>query len=218
MKHVYFIYAAIPRAVFDGHIKYLLSNIDRYRYKHEKMFGLYAWTTKKKFVLEFYELRNKQLYTLIEKDFSDEEFKEMKSIYGNMELKLNTFERLTKSNKNKSIDILTTVDEYRASVEEKMENLYEFGPEVNPLPPTMFKTKVRNALERIGYIHRYIELFGSDDEKDFMEYNKSFGLSSYGMNTELHMNDADQVGTLLYLFGFMFYGEEHYFHLKDNKK
>ena len=45
------------------------------------MFGLYAWTTKKKFIKEFFEIRNKKPYIMINETVDESQIVEMKERY-----------------------------------------------------------------------------------------------------------------------------------------
>ena len=108
MKTVYFIYVSIPQKIFDSKIKFLLSNTEDFRFKRNTMYGLYAWSTKKKIVKEFFELREPKIYTLVEKEIDSEEyFEHFKSKYSNLELKIREYDRKDGANL-KTTEIVTT--------------------------------------------------------------------------------------------------------------
>ena len=207
MKTVYFIYVSIPQKIFDSKIKFLLSNTEDFRFKRNTMYGLYAWSTKKKIVKEFFELREPKIYTLVEKEIDSEEyFEHFKSKYSNLELTIREYDRKDGANL-KTTEIVTTKNEWVNSTIDNEQNLWEFGPEVfEDIPYKLFKNKVINALDLIGYIDTYIRKFGTNEEIDDENYNRSFGLTSNG--NEYRLNTSDTVNVLLYLFHFLFYGTE----------
>lgn len=208
MRKIYFIYVTIPEKVFNTKVKYLISNSHNYRWKNGNMYGLYAWSTKKKLIKEFLEIRNNSIYTVINKEIDEDYYKEVKSTYGTSELKLLEYKHLD-SNKNlNTIEVVSTKDELRCSTIDHQEYLEEFGPSVySDLPITLFNDKLYVALDTIGYVSDYYSLYGTDEEADYYAYNKSFGLTCTGKSTKI-FSDADTVNILLYLFHYLFYGKE----------
>ena len=99
MGKVYFIYATIPEKIFNTRIKYFLpqSSLHRFKRKHGAMYGLYAWTTKKKHLKLFLETRDPSVYTVVEKDLDkdDEEFEYIRRDI--KEHELNKYEYITNS-------------------------------------------------------------------------------------------------------------------------
>ena len=65
---VYGIYAIIPTEVFESRMSKLVYDKNKFRLsKNENYYyGLYAWTTKKKVVKEFLDIRNKNMYKVQE--------------------------------------------------------------------------------------------------------------------------------------------------------
>lgn len=206
MKKVYFIYVAIPEEIFNT-IKYILDKSDNYRWKKSKMFGLYAWSTNKSIVKEFFQVRNKDIYTIVKKEIDDFEYKNFKDIYNTLKLdrRLYYFDRSEK--KERSIEIVSTKNEYIASTMNAEENLWEFGPPIEQsVPYTIFNNDIIYALDYLGYTKEYDLRYAAEDTIDFNSYNESFGLTPLGNRNK--MIYENQMNILLYLFRFFFYGDK----------
>ena len=208
MKKLYFIYVRIPENIYNNKIKYLIPNVYDYRWKHGYMYGLYAWTTKKKYVKEFFEVRDKSAYTLIEKEIEDDDdVKQVNSIHPSLKLVLKKFETIEDGNKKK-VEILCTKNEYVVSVIDGDEYLYDFGPEIyEDIDYRLFNDKIIKALDTLMYVNKYDSLFGSVDENSFNEYNAGFNLTKYG--DYIKLRDVDQISALLYLFKFFFQSDQY---------
>ena len=210
MKKIYYIYAIIPEQIYYSKIRYIIPNQHDYRLKHNSMYGLYAWTTSKKITKEFFEVRNKSIYTLIKGDMIDkEDYKRMKEKYGELELDYRKYyyDGNTPIEED-SITIVSTKNEYIQSTEYVAENLYEFGPksDIN-IHYSIFKDKIIKALDLLGYTTDYDIEYGEDSDADCASYNLSFGLTKYG-NKDITKN-VNQMNILLFLFRFLFYGNEN---------
>lgn len=205
MKKVYFIYVSIPEKIFNK-TKYLLGNIEGYRWKRDKMFGLYAWSTNKEIVSEFFEVRNKDIYTLVKKDVDDDELDLIKDRFNNLKLDHRVY-YLDKSEKlDKSVEIVSTKNEFVSSTIDSEENLWEFGPPIEQdVPYTMFNDKVLSALDLLGYCKGYELRYADGDQRDFAEYNLGFGLTPLGNKDKASYDN--QMNILIYLFSYFFYGE-----------
>lgn len=206
MKTVYFIYVAIPYDIFDSKIKYMISNPNSYKYKHDKKFGLYAWTTKKSLVKNFLETRVSNIYTFVDKEVTDEFLKDLKSNNGALQLEIRDFEYI-KNKKIKHAEIISTKDEWRCSCMDAREYIEEF----KPIPKeefniNIYNSKVFDALDKIGYISDYMIYYGNSDEIDFENYNLAYGVTGRG-NCISHKH-IDNVNVLLYLFHYLFYGTD----------
>lgn len=206
MRKVYFIYAIIPENIFNT-VKYMLGNADKYRWKHDKMFGLYAWTTSKSIAKEFFEVRNKNIYTLIKREVDDDEYERIKYDFNVLKLDRRVY-YLDRDHKNdKSVEIVSTKNEYVCTTMEYEEYLWEFGPPISEdVPYNMFNDKVLQALDTIGYTKGYDLNYGVDDSRDTVEYNLSFGLTPLGNKEKLTYDN--QMGILLYLFRYFFHGDQ----------
>ena len=201
---VYFIYIAIPSNIFDGRIKYLMSNAADFRHKNQVMFGLYCWTTKKKLVNEFFEVRENKAYTLVPKELDEESLKKLKDSYSKIELKMRPYSHFI-NNKKTMVEIVSTKDEFVCSTIDYEEYINEFGPDVyNDVPLEIYKSKIYTALDTLGYINDYICRFGNEEELECLTYNQSYGLTITGKKYKVRYED--NVNVLLYLFHFPFYG------------
>ena len=209
MKKIYYIYAIIPENIYDKKVRYIIPNQHDYKLKHNAMYGLYAWSTSKKIVKEFFEVRNKSVYTLIKKDIYDkEDYKLIKEKYGDLELDYRKFYYNNDSpDEEESITIVSTKNEYVQSTEYISENLYEFGPKADiAIHYSIFKDKIIKALDLLGYTTDYDIEYGNDSDADYASYNLSFGLTKYG-NRNVTGN-VNQMNILLFLFRYLFYGNE----------
>lgn len=207
MKKVYFIYVIIPENIYNKTIKYIISNSHDYRWKHGKMFGLYAWTTKKKVVKEFFEIRDKRIYTLVEKEITGEYYDELKSTHSSLELKLRSYDHFNDKQELEKIDVVSTKNEWVCATIDNMEYIDDFGPAVyGDLPVDLFNDKLINALDVIGYVSKYYIEYGTESEADMSSYNLSFGISERG--NVFRPKCEDTLNVLLYLFGYLFYASD----------
>lgn len=205
MKEIYYIYAYIPSNIFDNTIKFFLSHPQEFRFKKESMFGLYAWTAKKKFVKEFFEIRSKKPYIMINETVDESQIVEMKMRYSSLELKRYKYKHIDENGEEREVGILSTKDEYVCSVMDAEENIYEFGPSAyRDIPATMFKSKIFDALDILGYVSSYALKYGNEEERDWANYNEGFNLTPDGRHVRLKVED--NVNVLLYLFHYLFYG------------
>lgn len=209
MKKIYFIYAIIPEKIYNEKIKYIISNIHDFRWKHGNMYGLYAWSTSKKIIKEFFEVREKSMYTLVKKDiYDEEEIEKMRKTYTELELKRRQYYFDKTQDKKESLLIVSTKNEFVQSTEFYEENLYEFGPPIEKIANySVFKDKIIKALDKIGYVGAYDQLYGTESDVDLCLYNKGFGLTKYGYK-DISLNGYNQMNVLLYLFRYFFYGNE----------
>lgn len=206
MKRVYFIYVAIPEVTFNT-IKYMLGNTEQYRWKHDKMFGLYAWTSSKSIAKEFFEVRNKDIYTLIKKDVDEDELNHLKSDYNLLKLERRIYYLNGDNILDKSVEIVSTKNEYVCVTSDSEEYMWEFGPQIEEdTPYRIFNDKIIEALDTIGYNNGYDLRYGTDAEIDAANYNASFGLTPLGKRQKIVYDN--QMNILLYLFKFFFYGEK----------
>lgn len=208
MKKIYIIYATIPENIYNRQLKYTLPSTNKdYQWKNGKMYGLYAWTDSKKILNEFFEIRNSGIYTVSKKScLSDEEYKIFKDNYSMLKLSLNRFYYTSEMNDDECIDIVTTKNEYVISTEYGIETLNEFAfkpsEEISYL---LFNKEIIKALDTVGYVDAYNDLYGTDDQAGFTSYQNSFGLTTFGYKKSLPKIE-NQMNILLFIFGYMFYG------------
>lgn len=205
MKKIYLIYVTIPEKVYNNRIKFLVSGEYNFRYKNGKVYGLYAFTNKKKIVNEFFETRNGDIYNLVEKELDEHDYELLRTSYITLELKLRDYVFEDENGNEKSIEVVSTKDEFVNSTIDARENLYEFGPKAHDIPVDVFKDKLLESLSAIGYVSDYYTRYGTDDERDFESYQMSFGMSTYGKM--IHFTETNTFNVLLYLFSYMFYGK-----------
>lgn len=204
MRKIYFIYVAIPEEIFNK-VKYMLGNTERYRWKRNKMFGLYGWTTSKSIVKEFFEIRNKDIYTLVKKDIDDEEYQRIKDDLNILKLDRRTYN--LNDIQHKKIDIVSTKNEYVCVTIDSEQYIWEFGPPIDKdLPYNIFNDKICNALDILGYSKGYELRYGDEDILDQTSYDMSFGLTPMGNKDLIHYDN--EMNILLYLFKYFFYGDK----------
>lgn len=207
MKKVYFIYVSIPERIFNK-VKYMLGNTEGYRWKRDKMFGLYAWTTNKAIASEFFEVRNKDIYTLVKKEIDEDELKHIKDMYYTLKLDHRIYYLDKSESIDKSVEIVSTKNEYVCVTEEAEEYMWEFGPQISEnVPYEIFNDKVLNALDTVGYCKGYDLRFAKDEQMESTSYNLSFGLTPLGNRDSFRYDN--KMNVLIYLFNYFFYGDKH---------
>lgn len=211
---VYFIYAKIPSKIYDERIKFIISNVYDYRFRNGYMYGLYAWTKKKKIYKEFIELRNNgNIYTVIKKDdIDDDQFKEIKDTYFQLELKSYRYFHKTESsededNSSRFMEVVSTKNEYNICTNEFSEYINEFGPKVKDGYPDylMFSPDVIEALDIIGYTTDYdiTQTTGARKEKAIENFQEGKTV----LGRDLFVTGENELTNLLFLFYFMFFGD-----------
>ena len=215
MKKIFYIYASIPESIYNKKVKYLISNTHDFRWKHEKMYGLYAWTTSKKIVKEFFEIRKNDIFTMIKSDdYDDSELERLEDRYSDLKLECRRYYFDAKEDEKNSILIVSTKNEYVNSTMNSEEYLYEFGPKPSEeFPYHIFKKKIIKALDTLGYTSKYDIEYGTEAEAESAQWNLTgFNLTKYGQNYKIHFDN--QMNILLYLYRYFFYGNEKF--LKEN--
>lgn len=211
MKKIYLVYLKIEERKWRE-LKYLVSYNCNFRWKNGYIIGLYAYTTKKKLLKEFLELRLPGIFIVRDMEFEDEE--EAGKFHNQnylLQIKRHRFymdeadegKTLTEEElEEKTMEIPTTREEYQNATNFLNENLYEFGPRVTlRMSPQVFKRSIIHALSRLDYISKWM-----------MEYDDTFvvegceaDLHSFGKN---HLQFHNQVVGLLYLYREVFCGDE----------
>ena len=214
MKKIYYIYAIIPEYLYNKKIKYLFSSQHDFRWKHGNMYGLYAWSTSKKKVKEFFEVREKSIYTVVKSDlYDDSEIARLKDMHSDLELKRRRYYYDDCKNDEDSILITSTKNEHVSSTEFSEEFINEFGPQVSEMfSYSIFKDKVIRALDILGYTTRYDIEYGNDQESDLANYNLGFNLNTFGNPTRIKFDN--QMNNLIYLYSYFFYGNDK--NIKDD--
>jgi hypothetical protein len=207
MKTVYLINAMIPRDLYDKGLKFLLHSKSDFRLNSNVMTGIYAWTTSKKYLDDFLTVRDKSIYKVIPIEFDDkEEFKSFKNDNKESMLSYQTFNSSFYTEKTKEVEILVTFNEYIQSTEYGEENMYEFGCfNMNLINYNIFKDKLIDDLDILNYTYEY-DKRNENEEKELVDYNRSFGLTSRG--SLIRFDSDNEVNILLHLFKFFFSGVE----------
>lgn len=211
---IYFIYAKIPMTVYDTRIKFIISNVHDYRCKDNHMFGLYAWTRKKKLCEEFLELRDcPELYTVIKRDdIREDQYKVIKDRYFQLELKPYRYFYDTKvreeeeENADRFMEVVSTQNEYNISTNEFSEYINEFGPHMDSNYPDyrIFNSEVIKALDIIGYTTDFDIINTEDARKENAINLFQQGKTVYGR--DLYLTGENELSNLLFLFRYMFFG------------
>lgn len=211
MKKIFYIYTSIPEPIYNKKVKYLISNIHDFRWKHGKMYGLYAWTTSKKMIKEFFEIRKNDIYTVIKADvYDDKELERLKDKYSDLKLDYRRYYFDGKEEEKDSLLIVSTKNEYVNSTMNSEEYLYEFGPKPSEeFTYYIFKKKIIKALDTLGYTSKYDIEFGNEAESESAQWNLTgFNLTKYGQSYKIHFDN--QMNNLLFLYRYFFYGNEKF--------
>lgn len=184
---VYFIYVRIHEKEFNHMISYMVSNKSEYSYSESSRLytGLYAWTTKKKYVKQFLKERtNNHNYIVREKEIDDVRFDIFSGDY--KDLKLGEYKY--KGYKDKKYLLITTFNEHTQCEEYARENIYEMlRLDVDYM---WFKDEYIDALDMLSYTTLYDEYAGEDSRMystdeldhrlDLADTNRSYGLTVLG--------------------------------------
>lgn len=202
-KTVYLLNTKIPRHIYDSYIKFILPTHDNFRACGNDMVeGIYAWTDKKKYLNDFFELRPRDLYGIITIVFDDKEEFHKFSV-DNKECRLDYHDFDSGSDDGKSIGILTTFNEFIQVTENGSEYLEEFG--INHLDLVdyeIFNGKIIDALDELNYTYEFDSQYGDESRLDNASFQSSYNLSSMG--SRLQFNIRNEVNVLLHLYRFFF--------------
>lgn len=108
---VYLVNIEIPINVFNLQYIYFIDNSEKYLYKNNIMYGLYAWTTNKDILDEFMETRNKEVFKVTTEKVKKKDLKYLKKNYDTHELDWYIYKYKEKG-ELKDIGIITTLNEY----------------------------------------------------------------------------------------------------------
>ena len=200
---IFYIYAKIPRLLFDERIRYLLSNQHNFHCKKGYMCGLYAFTNNKKLLKKFLEFRDPDVYSVIKDNIDDDDYKDIHVNKGDLELRYSDFSLNNKEN----IEMVVTKNEETIIKYDGQEYINAYGPSSYVKTNFyIFNDKIISALDNLGYTKSYIDQFGTDDEVDYMYYNESFNLSPL-LNKHIK-SKYNEINLLLYLYRYFFIGSD----------
>ena len=227
MKDVYLIYAKINENLWDRKMKILVSSANSHEYKKDidldYFIGLYAWTTKKKYVDIFKDSRksafNKGMYSIKHIVMDKDEYTTFMNKYSFEKLKFYKFRTRpgfiynTKPS-NTEETVLCTQMEHEECVEDK-QLIYEDMADLLRFDYQAFNDEYMYLFERIGYATQFdIEMYGGFPDDYFYEargeaasYQESFGLSTNGVPIGVDLF-GNQYGCLLTFYFEMFMGFE----------
>ena len=216
MGKVYMIYVSVPTDIFNTRLKYLLSSVSNYDYRHKKnekyLYGFYAWTKDKKILSEFLDTRYADTFDVIKKDLDNDELEEFKSVYNY--LKLNIYEY--KYNKNlyesESEKMVTTRHEYIQCTNYLTENLINFYEErYITIDYKIFNDDIQNALDILGYTTIYdtnidkSSRYEDDEIRRLRAEKKQLQNKTVFGHELIHYYNNEYAG-LLYLYSYLFFG------------
>lgn len=206
---VYKLYAKIPKDVFETKLRFLVPNSSDYTLDDKGYYiGLYGVCKKKSVLKEFLELRNKSVFIIKEDDIDDDTMQFR--VYSNLEIvrsSLNTFDH--ENMKPNKIKVAIVLNEKTSCTDYPREYLNEMYPSVyDELPVSLFNKKIIDCLEVLGYSSRYYSDYGSLNMKELATFNDNYYLSPNGF-TLITKNDPDQLGFLLYLYKYTFFGYDN---------
>ena len=148
---VFLINIEIPINVFNLQYIYFIDNSEKYKYRNEIMYGLYAWTTDKTKLEEFLNTRSESVFSVRSKKINKKELKELKEKYKTHELDLFMYTQKIKG-KLKDIGIISIDNEYRVCHEADDFILAHFSEEDTNCYKylnTKYKDKVYDILELV---------------------------------------------------------------------
>lgn len=108
---IYLVNIEIPINVFNLQYIYFIDNSEKYVYRDNTMYGLYAWTTDKDLLEEFLNTRNKSIFKVKSKKVDKKELKEMKKSYETHQLDWYIYSCKFKG-EEKGIGVISTLNEY----------------------------------------------------------------------------------------------------------
>lgn len=213
MKTVYCIYLKMDVNIYNEKLKFLISNPEDFNWKNGSMIGLYAWTTKKSYFKEFFELRAKEHFVHVEYEVTDEEserfFKYLKDKKEDQQLQLYLYNTYKKEKKEyEKVAVLSTLNEYTSSVSERSEYMNSFSLiEKEPnFDYMIFKNSIISALDLLLYTREYDINFGAFTRRTKAQLAEDNGTSIYGR--EIRRAYPDELSVLLFLYKELFHVEE----------
>lgn len=163
---------------------------------------LYAWTTKKRIRDEFIKNRSK-CFIYSKADIPDDMFHKFEIDYKESKLIYRVFNHYDDINKRiTEVACLCTIDESVVIEESSEEILGEIVYKYTNSDPSILKDEFKNSLDIILYtLYRGLYNSEDDDEEEFVEYNRSFGLTPMGNKMDLSI---DELNLFISIFGKFF--------------
>ena len=163
---------------------------------HDTWKVIYGITNKRKLFEKFCNMRKKiKRYT---KDVDKYEYKEM--LRDNKHAIIE--KRPIRYTSTKEINIPMTFHEWLNVTEYIHELYYDDIAFIASIDPRIFINKIRLALSLIGYSNNYYLSFGTEEEREVLEYNNGFGID---LNA-----DINQFNMFLYVYKDMLALDEVY--------
>ena len=78
------------------------------------------------------------------------------------------------------------------------EYCYERVQDLSIIDPKIFSEKAQDILEKQGYVSTWVELYGSEEELDFLCYQSSFGCGNLSLMEKLR--ECTYVSRILIIF------------------
>lgn len=183
---IYYIYLFIDKEKYnDSFIKTLISNLRNYQYIKSKSqyCGLYGWTTKEKYLLQFFFHRKMDLFYVKKDTIEKEELTSIRRNIGQFELRKETID---------DVELILSKEELiNITHEEYPEVFYMYFTEkLFAVDYTVFNLKFQDVVEFIGYSSAYDIYIGGEynledeDEiearREVSDYNVGFNLTISG--------------------------------------
>lgn len=206
---IYGVYIRVPKTLFELKFKYIIANSTEYILDNDYYIGLYGYCKKKSMLKNFLDSRKKSIFSIREEDI-DEFDLQHSSEYKNLEIICASFKTYDEaSNKIFKTDITVVKNEKISCTEFPIEYLNEMYPATYAdLPVSIFNKKIIDCLEILGYASRYYSDYGDSEMQDLTDFNESYYLSPSGF-TLITKNSPDQLGFLLYLYKYTFFGYDN---------
>lgn len=175
---VYKLYLILP----DNKYKDLKNCIDttipsRYDEDRDIWIILYGFTRKKKLFNAFMEFHSNDFEKKVV-DMTEEEYDVLWR-----ECKMARIELYDIAYSfNEKIKIPMTFMEHLYSIDYKEENWYDDFISLASIDYKMFKMNYQELLNEIGYVEAYISFYGTNDEREFWDYNMSYSARPTAIN------------------------------------
>ena len=209
MKNLYIIYLSIDEYEFNQKIKFLLPINNSFRYKHGKMYGMYAWTTKKKIVDEFMGTRKSGIFVVVTKslEYDDGILSQFEFNYPEYKLSWHKYKENRNDENSECKEIVTTKNEDVIIINEGLAYLVDLlSNDMARLEPNKFKPSIANALDVLGYWNMMFINNGDSNTIDYVSNRLSYGISALGNRTYISEESfVNEYLLLLYLYSALFF-------------
>lgn len=224
---VYFAYLTLleERYLKDGNLSSILERSFPVQTNGRFITILYGWTTSKKIMKEFLQIRNvngKEIYQIRKVNYDDDEaqtFMNDRSLF-DYEITMEEYETHSDTwNKHDTIKIPTTGFEYNYITNNISELMSEIVDDVINVPCMMYDEKYLDALDFFNVVDRSLFMYGAgcDDADfwgdDYQSYlDESNNNNSYGLTLKCHKllinSSVDELELLLTVFSDAFHFNE----------